>query len=785
MSETSLGVETALPSAWRDCLRGTGAAAIALIAALTVRAEAPYAAPTDTRTLMQVPQLDVRIDGFWRAEYRKLATKWLPHCIRQMEKGGRGEELLNLIATAEINAGKKPSVAFKGCPWSDAYPYNTAEAICLALEIDPGNDSEWRKANEFLAQKLEEWIALFLAAQEPSGYIHSYHALRGQKHFTKPWDHEFYVMGYFIEMGVAHMRMTKGKDRRLFDAAKRCADHLDSIFGPEPKRTWYNGHAGIEYAFLRLADACEIWDGPGSGTKYAKLAQFFVRHQHLGGERNPYNQTEKPAVEMTEATGHAVRACYFYTAMAGIGSRLGDGALATAADRIFANAIDRKSYITGGVGANPDGEAFGPDYWLPLNGYCEACAACGMSFWCTELHAAGRGPRPEDVRERLLYNLVASSISNDGTNFLYRNPPNGSERHYPWHGCPCCIGNIPRTLFALKDTMYAFARDGKTLYVDHFMNAESDIVLGGKRYHAKMTTAYPDSGRVTLALSPAPDFTVTVRFPDRAESPLYTVTPPVEHGYRTLEPLAKDDRGATYGWTLPMPYQEVVADARVEACRGRKAYQRGPTVYAWEGAFGDICVPYRDRLENGGFSAVWKGGGTLAGGFALHTWNAVAEYRDITVTAADGKVLWTGLPDPAASKRARGGNWSLKDGVIRQDNPNSSDTELAFGKVPWQDCTVRFKARRLGGREGFIFHVRHESSGRTVMVNIGGWNNTQHAIEVHGYSCYQKEVVTRPGTLETDRWYDVEITCRGDEVGVKMDGKTLFEPIAIPPGDFN
>ena len=126
-------------------------------------------AEKDVRTLDGVPQLDVKVGGFWRSEFRKLSVQWLPHCIRQMEKGGRGEEMLNLVATAEINAGKKPSVRFKGCPWSDAYPFNTVESICLALEIDPGADAEWRKANDHLRAKLEEWIPKILAAQEPSG----------------------------------------------------------------------------------------------------------------------------------------------------------------------------------------------------------------------------------------------------------------------------------------------------------------------------------------------------------------------------------------------------------------------------------------------------------------------------------------------------------------------------------------------------------------------------------------------------------------------------------------
>lgn len=746
----------------------------------------------DVRVVDHVPQLDVKVNGFWRGEFRKLAVEWIPHCIRQMEKGGRGEEMLNLVATAEINAGKKPSVKFKGCPWSDAYPYNTVESICLALEIDPGQDEQWRKTNQFLRAKLEEWIPIFLAAQEKDGYIHSFHALKRLPHFSNAANHEFYVMGYFIEMGVAHIRMTRGKDRRLFDAAIRCADLLDATFGPAPKRTWTNGHPGIEYAFLRLADACEKWNGKGSGQKYAKLAQYFVRHQHSTGKgvhhfKPSYNQSERPAEEMSEATGHAVRATYFYTAMAGIASRLNDTKLGLAAERIFANAIDKKEYITGGVGASEYGEAFGPDYDLTLNGYCEACASCGMSFWCTELRTVGGGDnRTEDVRERLLYNLVLGSISNDGRNFLYRNPPNGRERHYPWHGCPCCIGNIPRTLLALKDTMYTFSRDGKTLFVDHFMNCESDLVLNGRTYHAKMVTDYPNGNRFNLTVSPSPDFAVSVRFPNRAESALYQVSPEVPHGYRVLKPITTSSSSADYTWTLQMPLQKVVADPRVSACRGRVAYQRGPTVYTWEGAYGDINVPYRDRLEKGGYSAVWKRDGKQYGSYAFRTWNTEVEFRDLMITSLEGTVLWKGLPDPAQSLCGREAKWTLNEGVLRQSNAKACETELVFGGPAWSDCVIRYQTRCLSGLEGSVFEVRRESENRFIMVNLGGWSNTKHAIDTRGFggTSGQRIWAERKGQLTRDVWHTVEITCRGDTIAVKLDGQELFAPVTVPESEF-
>ena len=744
----------------------------------------------DARVLDGVVQQDVKVGGYWRREFRKLSVEWLPHCIRQMQKGGRGEELLNLVATADLNAGRAPGVKFKGCPWSDAYPYNIAESICLALEIDPGPDEAWRANQRYLRQVLEGWIELFLAAQEPTGYIHSFHALRGQKHFTRYHDHEFYVMAYFLEMGVAHMRMTCGTDRRLFTAAKKCADHIDSIFGPAPKRTWVNGCPSIEMALLRLADACERWDGAGTGLKYARLAQFFVRSQHLGVKGEPklvfppqYCQAERPAEEMTEATGHAVRACYFYTAMAGVASRLHDRGLERASDAVFANAVHRKAYVTGGVGSTAGTEAFGRDFELPLDGYCEACAACSMSFWCLERHAHGKGAITEDVRERLLYNAVGGAVSEDGRNFLYRNPPNGRERHYPWHPCPCCVGNIPRTLFALKDTMYSFARDGKTLWVEHFVDAESDVTLGGRKYHLKMATAYPANGGVTLEITPKPAFALVVRFPDRAESRLYTAEPAVEHGYRALQPFDVTGRTARYAWSLPMPLQRVKADARVEACRGRTALQRGPVVYAHEGPWGDEVVPFSRRLMHGGLSSVWKRDADAkpAGGFSFRTWDSVAEYRDFEILAPDGSHLRKGFPALSGCRALKDGRWTLRDGVLRQSNPSSHLTQLTFGRdAPWRDCTVRFKARRLGGEHGFTFHVRDESDERFVMLNLGGWRNRKHALEVRGHACHEKEVVMCAGTLETGRWYEVEIACVGDLVGVKLDGRTLFAPVSIP-----
>ncbi len=225
----------------------------------------------------------IELGGFWAQQNKRITEKWLPHCIRQMEQGGRGQELLNLIATGKVNRGEAADWKYTGAPWSDAYVYNTVEAVCMVLAVDPAGDAELAKAQEFLRGKVGEWIPIIQAAQAKDGYIHSFHVLNGHPRYSNIGWHEFYVMGYFIEMGVAHYRLTGGKDRRLYDLVVKCADHLCATFGPAPKRTWRNGHPGLEYALFRLGRLVNEAEGAGKGEKYCDLAIHFLGHQHEGG----------------------------------------------------------------------------------------------------------------------------------------------------------------------------------------------------------------------------------------------------------------------------------------------------------------------------------------------------------------------------------------------------------------------------------------------------------------------------------------------------------------------
>ena len=171
------------------------------------------------------------------------------------------------------------------------------------------------------------------------------------------------------------------------------------------------------------------------------------------------------------------------------------------------------------------------------------------------------------------------------------------------------------------------------------------------------------------------------------------------------------------------------------------------------------------------------------GRVALHTWLTTAEFKDISVTAPDGKVLWSGLPDPAKCDVGKEGKWTVEGGVVRQSNEAATTGgTLVFGDPAWGDYTFKAKARKLSGKEGFILHVRERSPEQCIYANYGGWFNKQHGVETRGNFDFatplKKDCTKAP--IKTGRWYDLEMTCAGDKVTMKLDGACLFSSVDVP-----
>lgn len=595
--------------------------------------------PTTTYTLTS---------PFWRPRAKALIVNWIPHCIRKIEDPATKEGgIQNFVEAARKLAGATDA-KHVGAVFANAWVYNTLESICVALELDPQGDPEIAAAQAAMRKTLEDWIPKILGAQEPDGYLHTMYSIQGHKRWTNKYDHEGYQAGYFIEAAMAHYRLTAGKDRRLYEAAKRLADCWVRNIGPPPRRAWYEGHEELEQALVRFADFVEEIEGAGKGREYRTLAKFLLDSRKDGDE---YDQSHLPVVRQYEAVGHAVRAVYCYSGMTEVAMATGDVDYYSAVQSLWNSIVNRKYYVTGGVGSGETSEGFGKDYSLPNRAYCESCANCSELFFQHKLNRAFQDSRYADLYEETLYNAVLGDVDLEGQNYTYTNPLDSREHRYKWHVCPCCVGNIPRTLLSLPTWMYATGADG--LCVNLYVGSSVTVNVAGRPVQMVQSTDYPWNGAVAITVNPAAArrFTIRLRIPDRQTSELYSasprvdglealavngtaVAPVIEQGYAVL--TREWRAGDKIDLTLPLPVQRVKASDHIAATKGRVALRRGPLIYNLESVGQNLDGVLSPETP---LAAEWRG--NLLGGVMA-----------IKGTFADGKPL---LAIPNYARLNRGG----------------------------------------------------------------------------------------------------------------------------------
>jgi len=550
-----------------------------------------------------VPFTDVRLkDAFWAPRLETNRKVTIPFGFRKSEEEGR---IRNFERAAHLR-----SDAYEGkMPFDDTDVYKLIEGASYSLQSHP--DPE-------LDRFLDAIIAKIAAAQEPDGYLTTYKTIDPSKSpadWLKPgpkWQlelqgsHELYNSGHLYEAAYAHYRAT-GK-RTLLDVARKNADLVARTFGPG-KLTTPPGHQIIETGLFKLAAAT-------GESGYRTLARFFLDQRgNAKGHalHGPYNQDHRPVIEQREAVGHAVRAAYMYSAMVDVAALHDDPLYQEAIQRIWEDVVARKLYLTGGIGARHEGEAFGADYELP-NGsaYAETCASIASVYWNQRMFLRSGDARYVDVLERTLYNAAIAGVSLAGDTFFYPNPlesdgrsdfNQGALTRKPWFDCSCCPTNLARFIPSIPDYVYAVQKDA--LFVNLFVASEASVRLEGGKVAISQETAHPWEGRVRLRLAPEPPraFELRVRIPGWARgrpvpSDLYRyeggadasyelrvngerVPPQLTNGYAVLRRSWAS--GDVVTLDLPMPVRRVTADGRVADDRGKVALERGPLVYCAEG----------------------------------------------------------------------------------------------------------------------------------------------------------------------------------------------------------
>jgi DUF1680 family protein len=546
-------------------------------------------------------------DNFWSKRIEINRTITIPAIFGKCQETGRID---NFAIAGGLKKGE-----YKGVyPFDDTDVYKAIEAASYSLAVYPDAAME---------RYIDGLIGIIAAAQEKDGYLCTARTAKatsvkwplGQRWGSEAQNsHELYNMGHLYEAAVAHYYAT-GK-RNLLDIALKNADLLCNTFGPGKIQT-PPGHQEIEIGLVKLYRAT-------GQEKFWRLAKFFLDIRGPGGEE--YKQTHKKVIDQNEVVGHAVRATYMYSAMADIVALTGDEDYLNALNKLWDNLVSKKIYITGGVGANPSNEGFGPNFDLPnMSAYCETCASIGNIFFNQRMFLLNGDAEYIDVLERTLYNSLLSGVSLDGRLFFYPNPlaSRGQHTRSDWFVCACCPPNIARLIASMPGFIYA--HKDSNIYINLFVAGRTKIKIGDNIIEVSQQTNYPWDGAVKVIIEPqrSEEFNVLLRIPGWAQNKplpgdLYhyidsadqqlslklngsPISYKTDKGYACVKRLW--EKGDIIELNMPMSVRRIAANRQVAEDSGKVVLQRGPIVYCVEwpdvekGNVFNLLLPDDEKLE--------------------------------------------------------------------------------------------------------------------------------------------------------------------------------------------
>lgn len=567
-------------------------------------------------SLTQIPFNKVTLnDNFWLPRLQIQKKTLVPFSLEKTESA-----VENLRRVGAYLRGEKVTEQFTGPYYvaSDLFKVMEGAACLLTLE----KDAE-------LEKQMDEIIDVIAAAQAPDGYLYEHHIL--PKHLRNPHNyagdtpysyvvhsHELYNMGHMYEAAIAYYRAT-GK-RKWLDVAENNAKHINKVFFEGDPN--YNGgkpimqapgHEEIELALVKMYQT--------TGEKlYLDMAKKFIDIR--GVTYNPngegvmsydYAQQHHPVREQRTAIGHAVRATYLYSGMADIVATMGDTTLLPALDAIWHDIVDKKMHITGGLGAVPGIEGFGPEYVLPnKDTYNETCSAVGNVLFNYRMYLMSGDAKYVDVAEVSLYNNVLAGVNLEGNRFFYVNPleadgrktfNHGRAGRSPWFTTACCPSNLARLIPQVSGMIYSHTDDD--IFCSLYVGSSVEVPLKAGAVKLQQQTEYPFEGEVNISVEPAVDgeeFTLWLRIPSWLNDKfvpgeLYSYADGVTSKYslrvngRRVKSEVVDGfvpvhrvwkSGDVVELSLPMDVRFSVADERVKADSNRLCVTRGPLVYCAE-----------------------------------------------------------------------------------------------------------------------------------------------------------------------------------------------------------
>jgi DUF1680 family protein len=576
---------------------------------------------------------DSRItSGFWEYWQEVNANAAVFHQWEELEKSG-------CIDNFRILAEKKE--AFRtGWFFADSDAYKWLEAASLILASQP---------DAHLALLINSFIELLKKAQDPDGYLFTYNQILfpGRRWVNLKIEHELYCHGHLIEAGVSHFNAFGDSD--LFRITCMAADRIVEDFAGKGS-AFTPGHEEIEIALFRLYEVTDQKKYLGIAEQFLEMRgrqPFFslsLLHQSRNSNKRsqyvksqeaiyrnlhpeqpvhvlpPDNVAKKPANarlrwaisalsgklmqqhqpvgKQFEPVGHSVRFAYLKTACAKADMVTGEAKYRQSLEKSWQHMVEKRMYITGGIGSLPEIEGFGRDYELdPEFAYAETCAALGSLFWNREMaHLTGKACYG-DLFEWQLYNAALVGMGVDGKTYIYNNPlaSHGEIERRPWYAVPCCPSNLSRTLVTLQQDILSFGQD--TIFIHQYISSQHDFDACEGKVAVEIISALPFHGQVKIKIhnQSGKSFKLNLRQPSWSSGMKIFINERLVNEVKPCTPHHLDPQKAAWleissdihdnneiNLEFDLPIQLYYTHPKVKSAKRKTAVIRGPLVYCLE-----------------------------------------------------------------------------------------------------------------------------------------------------------------------------------------------------------
>ncbi len=536
-------------------------------------------------------------DGFWKDAVDKCTSVTVPHLQNMFE----AEDISHVLENFRICANPDDHRPYDGTVFGDGDFYKWMESAMYAANANK---------DEKLFAKLEEYVQLIAKVQLPDGYISTKQIIDERNgtggRMKDINEFEVYNMGHLFTAACVYYRIT-GKDSML-NVAKKAAKWLHGMY-LEAKEKDEVQTAVCPSHYMGLI---EMYRTTGD-TEFLELAKLAVELRDSVKNGLDDNQDRLPLKTHKKIVGHAVRSTYLYAGVADLYAEDGDEEYFEMLKRVWRNMVDKKMYITGGIGAIYNGaspygyffahdlihQAFGYEYQLPnVTAYNETCASLGLVFWAYRMFLIDPKAEYMDVLERAMLNVNLAAVSLDGQSFFYENVLRRTKkldyrliwrlRRAKYILSYCCPPNLARTI--AESGEYAYTTSADTVYLGMYGASKAHVKLDNTEFDLKQSTQYPYDGNIVLtANNITGDNTakIAIRVPGwvksgkiAAEGRTIELTKKCAGTYIIVD--ISDLASAEIVIDFDMPVRLTTAHPLVEECVNQVAVERGPLVYCIE-----------------------------------------------------------------------------------------------------------------------------------------------------------------------------------------------------------